>query len=178
MAALPEPITVEQFRQLPKSGEFTYELHDGRVVAVTRPKPRHWKLQRWLSRRLETKVKAFGEVAIEVPFRPVAEFNLRAADVAVISHERWGAIDPDFDLLGAPDLVIEIKSPSNTLRKLQEFVSLCLQNGAIEGWILDSSKKTVTVTRGQEPVVTYGAGSNIALTSFGGGEIAVGEIFG
>ena len=55
MATLPDPITVEQFRQLPKGGEFAYELHDGKVVAVTRPKPRHWKLQRRLARLLDPK---------------------------------------------------------------------------------------------------------------------------
>ena len=44
MAALPQMISVEQFRQLPK-GEFLYELHYGEVVALTRPRARHWKLQ-------------------------------------------------------------------------------------------------------------------------------------
>lgn len=178
MAALPNLITVEQFRQLPKSGEFTYELQDGKVVAVTRPKPRHWKLQSRMRRLLEPQLKAFGEVEIELPFRPVAEFNLRVADVAAISRERWDAIDPDVDLLGAPELVIEIKSPSNTQRRLQELVSLCLHNGAIEGWILDTNQKTVAVARGTEPTVTYGPGSSVPLTSFGGGELAVDEIFG
>ncbi|HXB70834.1 MAG TPA: Uma2 family endonuclease [Candidatus Acidoferrales bacterium] len=178
MATLPDLITVEQFRQLPKGGEFAYELLDGRVVAVTRPKPRHWKLQRQLARLLEPKLKAFGEVATEVPFRPVAEFNLRAADVAVISHRRWEAIDPDDDLRGAPELVIEIKSPSNTQRKVQELARLCMENGAIQFWILDSNKKTVSVTHRDGSVVVYGPGSNIPLTAFGGGELAVDEIFG
>ena len=177
MATLPDLITVEQFRRLPKGGEFAYELHDGKVVAVTRPKPRHWKLQRRLARLLEPELKAFGEVATEVPFRPVAEFNLRAADVAVISHERWDAIDPDDDLRGAPELVIEIKSPSNTKRQLQELVRLCLENGAIECWIVDNNKKTVSVFRGKESAVVYGSGSHIPLTAFGGGELAVDEIF-
>lgn len=177
MATLPDLISVEQFRQLPKGGEFAYELHHGTVVAVTRPKPRHWKLQRRLGRLLEPRLKTFGEVAIEVPFRPVAEFNLRAADVAVISHERWDAIDPDDDLRGAPELVIEIKSPSNTKRQLDELVRLCLENGAIECWILDGNKKTVSVNHRDGSVVVYGSGSNIPLTAFGGGELAVDEIF-
>ena len=36
MAALPDLITVEQFRQMPDDGR-TYELHHGEVVAATRP---------------------------------------------------------------------------------------------------------------------------------------------
>jgi Uma2 family endonuclease len=178
MATLTDLITVEQFRQLPKGGEFAYELHHGKVVALTRPKPRHWKLQSRLRRLLEPRLKAFGEVEIELPFRPVAEFNLRAADVAVISHERWDAIDPDVDLLGAPELVIEVKSPSNTQRQLDEFVALCLQNGAIECWILDTNRKTVSVNHRDGSVMVYGSGSSIPLTAFGGGELPVDEIFG
>jgi Uma2 family endonuclease len=177
MATLPDLITVEQFRQLPKGGEFAYELHHGKVVALTRPKPRHWKLQRRLGQLLEPKLKAFGEVAIEVPFRPVDEFNLRAADVAVISHQRWDAIDPDDDLRGAPELVIEIKSPSNTKRQLEELVRLCLAKGGIECWIPDTNKKTVSVNHRDGSVVQYGSGSNIPLAAFGGGELAVDEIF-
>ena len=113
-----------------------------------------------------------------MPYRPVSEFDLRAADVAAVSRKRFDAIDPDDNLRGAPELVIEIKSPSNTQRRLEEFVRLCLENGAIEGWILDSNKKTVAVFRGKESAVTYGPGSNIQLTAFGGGELAVDEIFG
>ena len=45
MAALPNLITVAQFRELPEGGECTYELHHGEVVAVTRPRARHSELQ-------------------------------------------------------------------------------------------------------------------------------------
>ncbi len=45
MAAFPGLITVEQFRQMPEGGEFAYELHHGEIVAVTRPKAGHSKLQ-------------------------------------------------------------------------------------------------------------------------------------
>jgi len=53
MAALPDIITVEQFRQLPEGGEYVYELHYGEVVALTRPKPRHWMLQKRLFELLD-----------------------------------------------------------------------------------------------------------------------------
>jgi Uma2 family endonuclease len=178
MAALPDLITVAQFRQLPEGGELIYELHYGEVVSMTRPRPRHWKLQLRLSRLLTPKLKAFGEVITEVPYRPLAEFELRAADVAVISHERWDSIDPDDDLRGAPDLVIEVKSPSNTKRQLQELVALCLANGSIECWVVDMDRKSVSVVRREGAAIVYNPGDSIPLTAFGGGELAVGEIFG
>jgi len=177
MAALPDLITVEQFRQLPEGGESVYELHHGEVVAMTRPRARHGKLQLRLSRLLETKLKAFGEVAIEVPYRPVAEFDLRAADVAVVSRERWNAIDPDDDLRGAPELVIEVLSPSNTPRQLRELAALCLANGAVECWIVDPAKKSVTVIEREGGSVVHSSGGSVPLARFGAGDLPVDEIF-
>ena len=178
MAALPDLITVEQFRQLPKGGEFAYELHHGEVVAATRPKARHWGLQHRLMMLLGPKLAKFGIVGMEYPYRPVAEFDLRAADVAAISSERYRAIDPDDNLRGAPELVIEIKSPSNTKKQLQELVSLCLADGAIQCWILDAGKRTGSVAHRDGSVVVYGPGQSIPLVPFGAGELAVDEIFG
>lgn len=177
MAALPDLISVAQFRQLPEGREVAYELRHGEVVAMTRPRARHWKLQLRLSRLLEPKLKAFGEVATEVPYRPLPEFELRAADVAAISRSRWDTIDPDDNLRGAPELVIEVKSPSNTPRDLRELVALCLANGALECWVVDADKKSVSVVRGAGAAVVYNAGDAIPLSSFSGSELAVDEIF-
>lgn len=177
MAALPDFITVEQFRQLPESGEYAYELHYGEVVAVTRPRARHWNLQLRLSLLLETKLKAFGEVGMEMPYRPVAEFDLRVADVAAVSWERSDAIDPDDNLRGAPELVIEVKSPSDTARQLRELVALCLANGAIECWIVDTEQRSVTVIARDGGSVAYSSGGSVPLVRFGGGDLPVDEIF-
>lgn len=177
MAALPDLITVEQFRQLPEGGEYAYELHHGEVVSLTRPKLRHSKLQIRLSRLLEPKLKAFGEVMIECPYRPIAEFDLRVADVAAVSHSRWDAGDPDDNLHGAPELVIEVKSPSNTRRQLQELAALCLANGTLEFWIVEADAATVSVVRAQGTAKVYGVGTSLSLAAFGGPELTVAEIF-
>lgn len=177
MAALPDLVTVAQFRQMPEGGEFTYELRHGEVVAVTRPRARHWKMQMRLSRLLEPKLKAFGEVATEVPYRAVPEFELRAADVAAISRARFEAIDPEDNLRGAPELVIEVKSPSNSARDLRELAALCLANGAVECWVVDCDRRLVSVVRREGAGVVYGVGESIPLGAFGGDELAVDEIF-
>ena len=74
-----------------------------------------------------------------------AEFDLRVADVAVVSQTRSRAIDPEDNLRGAPELVIEVKSPSNTPRQLRELASLCLANGGVEFWVVDLEHAAVTV---------------------------------
>jgi Uma2 family endonuclease len=177
MAALPSLLTVAQFRELPEGGEFEYELHHGEVVALTRPKARHYSMQVHLQDLLAPKLRNFGRVVIEMPYRPLAEFELRAADVAAVSHARWQAIDPEDNLRGAPDLVIEIKSPSNTRKQLQELVTLCLANGAMECWVLNSVTPCVTVARRDGSVTEYRPGQAIPLESFGEDELLVSSIF-
>src|ERR1700693_6231051 len=117
MAALPDLITVERFRQLPDNVEFACELHHGELVRMTRPKAAHWDLQLRLTDLLRAELQGFV-IGMEFPFRAVPEFDLRAADVAAICRERYAAIDPEDNLHGAPKLVIEVKSPSNTPRTL------------------------------------------------------------
>jgi Uma2 family endonuclease len=177
MAALPDLITVAQFRQMPEGGECSHELHHGEVVAVTRPRARHSELQHRIMMLLGTKVENFGVARIEYPYRLIPEFDLRAADVAVISRERWAAVDPNDNLRGAPELVVEIKSPSNTPGRLRELVALCLANGSVECWIVDQEKKSVSVFQRDGAAVAYGIGDALPLSAFGADELLVAEIF-
>jgi Uma2 family endonuclease len=177
MAALPDLITVEQYRQLPKGGEFVYELHDGEVVEVTRPSEGHWDLQVHLVDLLRTKLASFGKVGMEFPYRAIPEFDLRAAEVAVVSWPRKRATNRGDNLRGAPELVIEVISPSNTKRKLRELVSLCLNNGAIECWLVDPNKESVTVMRTDGSSALYERGAEVPLTAFGSDSLPVTSIF-
>jgi Uma2 family endonuclease len=178
MAALPDLISVEQFRQLPEGRDVTYELRHGEVVAMARPRARHAEIQYRLLVLLGARLERFGAVRMEFAYGPLPEFELRAADGAAISRSRWEAIDPDDNLRGAPELVIEVKSPSNTPPDLRELVALCLANGSRECWVVDAGQKSVSVVRGEGAAVVYNAGDVIPLTAFGGSELAVDEIFG
>lgn len=176
MSALPALITVEQFRTLPADGD-AYELHHGEIVRMTRPKAKHYELQRRLVRLLESKLAGFGQVGMEFPYRPVAEFDLRVADVAAVRQARWDAIDPEDNLRGAPDLVIEVLSPSNTKGQLRELATLCLANGAVEFWVVDAERQSVTVMRKDGVPRTWTSQESLPLEAFGGGELKVVEIF-
>jgi len=80
-----------------------------------------------------------------MPFRAVPQFDLRVADVGFVSQERWSAIDLEDNVRGAPDLVIEVKSESNTWPELRERASLCLGNGCRDFWIVEGKARTITV---------------------------------
>lgn len=175
IVVLPDLTTVEQYRQLPDDGN-VYELHYGEVVTMSHPKNWHFKLQELLLELLKPRLRGF-KIGMELPFRAIREFDLRAADVAAVSIERWVSSGSDDNLHGAPELVIEVKSPSNTKRKLQDYAALCLANGCREFWLVDRDAKTVTVLQRDGSRKTYGIGESLPLAAFGGDALPVAEIF-
>jgi Uma2 family endonuclease len=171
-------MTVEQFQELPlDKGPVVHELHHGEVVTLTRPKAKHYRLQKRLERLLENRAGNLGVVGIEMPFRAVPQFDLRAADVAFISQERWDAIDLEDNLRGAPEVVIEVKSASNTWAELRERASLCLANGCQDFWIVDEEARTITAIAPDGKAVQYSGADSIPLPLFGGDGLRVADVF-
>ena len=168
--------TVDEYRQLPRRGDVVQELHWGRVVTLTRPKMKHSKVQYRLVELLRPVAAGRGIVAAELPFRALPEYDLRGADVACVSRARWDATGDDDNLSGSPELVIEVLSPSNTKQEMREKMALCLATGCEEFWVVDATRKTVSVAlRGGESGL-YRMGDSVRLQAFDG-EIAVAEIF-
>ena len=93
----------------------------GEVVAVDWPKVKHYHLQRRLAQLQENRLAGFGQTGVEFPYWAEAEFDLRAAEVAVLSQTLGDQIDPDDNLHGAPELVVQIAGcgcgPRNRLQK-------------------------------------------------------------
>lgn len=118
-----------------------------------------------------------GVLVMEFGFRALPEYEARRADVAFITYERLeGALAED-EFFGAPDLVIEVLSPSNTAAEIDDKEALCLANGCREFWVVNERRQTVRVTRPGEPVRWYRRGDSIPLEILGGGEISVEAIF-
>ncbi|HEX4809253.1 MAG TPA: Uma2 family endonuclease [Bryobacteraceae bacterium] len=174
MAALPALITVEELRTIDTPERC--ELHHGVVVPVTAPASKHGQMQRWLRRLIERLLSKDWVVDTELPYRPVPQFELRRGDVVVVSKARLNAVDPDDNLRGAPELVIEVKSPSNTRRQLRELASLCLANGCQSFWIVDIDKQSITTIDRDGKSVLLGIGDEIPLSVLPG-RLSVREIF-
>jgi Uma2 family endonuclease len=179
MAASAEPLllTVEHLHALPERKDVLEELHWGRVVIFSRPKPWHVKLQMRLGELLRPLAGDRGHVITELPFRAVPEYDLRAADVAFVEKHRWDQVG-DGDLIGPPELVIEVLSPSSTKNQIREYAALCLANGSEEFWLVERSTQTVTITDRQGQSNVYHAGEVIPIRALGGKTVAVKEIFG
>jgi Uma2 family endonuclease len=170
-------MTVEEFRKLPEDAPVQYELHHGELVQLTRPKARHFKVQKRVETLLEAAARDRGVVAMEFAFRAVPEGDLRVADVGYVTRDRWNAIDPDDNLQGAPDLAVEILSPSNTAAELYDGEKLCLEHGCREFWIVDPDLRQVKVSTPDGITATYPSGHEVPLRLFGSGTLQVDEIF-
>jgi Uma2 family endonuclease len=60
--------------------------------------------------------------------------GVRGADVAWISRERFAPMDGDLCLDHAPEICVEVLSPSNTRREIDEKRALYHEAGALEFW--------------------------------------------
>ncbi|MEJ7608127.1 MAG: Uma2 family endonuclease [Bryobacteraceae bacterium] len=170
-------MTVEEYRALPnpENGN-VYELHQGVLVEVCRPKEGHSKLQHRLHELLQSAGHGIGVSRLEFAFRAQPEFELRAADVGFVSRERYRQIHDDDNLRGAPELVVEILSPSNTKTELDEKEELCLTNGCVEFWVINPKRRTIEVTvEGQ--VHRYKEGDFIDFVAIPGKSIQVSDVF-
>jgi Uma2 family endonuclease len=177
-ATIGQLMTVEEFRKLPEDqGPVYHELRQGELVAVTRPKFKHHLIQSRLRDRLKGISPTGAFVEYEVAFRALPEHELRVADVAFISAERVAVVDPDDHLHGAPDLVIEVLSPSNMAAEIYDKEKLCLENGAKEFWVVDPDRRQVKVSTPDGRTVTYPSGQEIPLPLFGNAKVSVDAIF-
>lgn len=74
----------------------------------------------------------------------------RSPDLSWIKKERWEALSEKeqekFSPI-CPDFVVELRSPSDSLKRLQKKMEEYVENGAQLGWLLDPSTRKVYVYR-------------------------------
>jgi Uma2 family endonuclease len=125
------------------------ELIDGRIVPVSPTTGRHG----FIEFRLSTAIGLFveqhhlgwvltGEVGIYTRRNPD---RVRGADIVFLSRERWPDGPPEAFLEGAPDLVVEIMSPSNRWQDVRQKVTEYFTIGVRWVWIVEPDNRSVVV---------------------------------
>jgi Uma2 family endonuclease len=84
----------------------------------------------------------------------------RSPDVSWIRQDRWDSLTPEqkekFPPI-CPDFVIELMSPSDTLKVLQAKMQEYIDNGATLGWLFNRKDRQVEVYRADRAVETLQA---------------------
>ncbi len=170
-------MTLAELEQLPEPNGFRYELHHGELVEVPFPKMGHWAIQQRLLHLLHAAAAKGSMVGTELGFVALPEYEYRRADVGYVEPSRWTATDPHDFFRGAPDLVIEVLSPSNTAAEMRDKRKLCLENGAREFWIVDSVDHEVEVYTTDGHWMIYKPGQQIPLFFAPSTALAIDAIF-
>ncbi len=103
--------------------------------------------------------------------------DLRAPDVSFVAANRLKRTIRDFCQL-VPDLVVEIKSKSDRIAKLEDKVKLFLELGAIVGLLINPDELTVSVYRPNGDVEVLMSDDKLTIFElFPGWEIAISELW-
>lgn len=152
--------TVEDVEQSPPEGE--WELIDGELVTVTPASLKSSMTGNRIGRLVGNYVDEHDLGAVTNAEGGFVLFSdrqtLLAPDVGFIRRDR---VPPEeehdrFPRL-APDLAVEVLSPSDRLANALGKVSLYLQAGVQAVWLVDPVKRTIVVFSGDDNPVTLGA---------------------
>ncbi len=166
-------VTFDEFVNLPDPESGHLELHHGQVILVPPRKHSHAEIQQTLMEMLLPLTGGKGFITLEFPFRAPGHESWQA-DLGFVRREREAAI-VDY-LMGAPDLVIEVLSPGNTVHEIEDKRDVCLTNGCVSFWVVDPKRKLLSVTEG-DVTREYRTSMSIPLPPPLEGTISVAAIF-
>ena len=112
---------------------YKIELNERGIIEMSPASFFHSRLQGKLAGILSTQLG--GEVFTELAI--LTRKGVRVPDVAWGTHDYFQQHLGDICATSAPEICIEILSPSNSTSEMQEKTSLFLEAGAIEVWLLD-----------------------------------------
>ena len=173
-------ITVDEFWEMADTGH-RYELVDGELVDMDGA-PRHGRMTGHLYALISGHI--FSEqlpldVGVTTGFA-MGGHTLRFPDVHVTRWERMVEYDeeaggwPHF----APDVAIEVVSPSNTPAELTRKATEYFANGTQAMWIVDPGPRTVAIRRPGVAELVFGTGDSLSgEPEIPGFSCAVADIF-
>lgn len=178
-----EIYTLQNLQEISRTVTGRWEVVRGRLRELAPANFKHGVIAGRLFARLYQFAESHGvgyvlmaETGFILSEEPV---TLRAPDVAFVRRERVPTGDlPEQFAHFAPDLVVEVLSPSDTYSALAEKVSDWLEAGVLLVWVVDPADRTVSVHRVNQPVrVLKGEDTLSGEEVLPGFECKVSEIF-
>jgi Uma2 family endonuclease len=178
----PEPgaWTYEDYARLPDDG-YRYEVIDGELYMSPAPSTLHQRILLQLVTQFHSFASRSG--AGEVLMAPcdvlLAPGVVVQPDLLFIRADRRGIVEPN-NVVGAPDLVVEILSPSDVEHDRERKHALYARHGVQEYWIVDPVGRTIEVYGlvgdGYGAPAAAGPGQRACSAVLAGFEVAVDEV--
>jgi Uma2 family endonuclease len=157
-ATLTKPVTADELLAMPDDG-YRYELVKGELRKMAPTGDEHGDVTMELAGALHQHVKQhnLGKVyAAETGFKLGSDPDtVRAPDIAFVALDkvqRTGRLRGFRS--GAPDLAVEVLSPSDRVSGVEDKVAEWLDGGARMVWVVSPKLHTVTVYRSLTDIVT------------------------
>lgn len=159
-----------------------YQLLDGELIEMPSPTIRHQRASRKIVRKLDPFVvdNDLGEILYAPMDVVLADTDTAQPDVLYISNERQHIIGARV-IEGAPDLVVEILSPSTAQYDLGYKMELYARHDVREYWIGDCDAETIRVlllTDGAFATAgVYGRGDTLTSPTLPGFSLSIDDVF-
>ena len=164
-------------------GDERYELLDGELLLVGSPNENHQIASMKIGYRMYSFVEEndLGQV-FHAPYDVLfTDTDVVQPDILFVSNEREHIRTPA-NIQGAPDLIVEILSPSSSRRDWRDKRELYATHGVKEYWIVDPTNRIAWVMLLQDGTLeieeTYTEGDTITSTTLDGFSVSLDEIFG
>jgi Uma2 family endonuclease len=157
-------VTFEEYARLPDQEGVRRELDEGVVVEMPLPSIEHGVVQLNAGAALKSAVKQVGAdfvISAHAGFR-LAENIDRAPDVCLVRRPRLATMEVVWGShVGAPDLAVEVVSPSETAVAVERKIRQYLKAGVISVWVIYHETQHVVVYRLSGRIDGYGPGQSI-----------------
>ena len=145
-----ETLTYEDYLDAP--GDTRYELLNGELIVVASPNRDHQTASMNLGTEMNvfTRRNDLGWV-FAAPFDVLLEddvdgLSVVQPDIIFVSKERERIITPA-NIQGAPDMAVEILSPSSRRRDWRDKLDLYERHGVREYWLIDPESRMLWIMR-------------------------------
>ena len=139
--------TYDDYASLPDDGK-RYEVIRGELYMSAAPRPLHQRvitrLSFFLEGFLENSTLGTAFVAPIDVILPQKLGDPVQPDIVVVRRESLHIID-ELNIRGAPDLLVEVLSPSNPAHDRSLKYDLYAEAGVLEYWIVDPRQRTVVI---------------------------------
>src|SRR5215471_4022974 len=173
-------VTADEFEQMPDDDTVQIELDEGELVTMPLAGQEHGDIEGSILSRLYAFAKEhkLGKVYPgDTGFR-LSDFIVRGPDIAFVRQERISS-DPNKRFVrGAPDLAVEIRSPSESFRQFTRKIKQYFAAGCRVVWVVDPDLRQIDVFEASGAERTLGADDLLeAPELLPGFSVRVGELF-